>query len=66
MELCISKEIVYLHWNIVCYVSIQICYFELDIILEFKYYMSHNLFSSKFLSFTIYSKTENTMAQLLP
>ena len=29
-------------------------------------YMSHNLFSSKFLSFTIYSKTECTMAQLLP
>ena len=40
MELCISKEIVYLHWNIVCYISIQICYFELDIILEFKYYIS--------------------------
>ena len=28
--------------------------------------MSHNLFSSKFLSFTIYSKTERAMAQLLP
>ena len=29
-------------------------------------HMSHDLFSSKFLSFTIYSKTEHTMAQLLP
>ena len=28
--------------------------------------MSHNLFSTNFLSFTIYSKTERTMAQLLP
>ena len=29
-------------------------------------YTSHNLFSSKFLSFTIYPQTERTMAQLLP
>ena len=30
------------------------------------WYKSHNLFSSKFLSFTIYSETERTMAQLMP
>ena len=37
-----------------------------QILISIETYMSHNLFSSKFLSFTIYSKTERIMAQLLP